>query len=92
MALQKPRNFTRARGARGLIFIEWLAVLVAASVADMCDPTANGLCAKAVQLLLRGPLYSHGALFSKVVMARVRSQGSYIKHADIVCCLWHLYR
>ena len=63
MALQKPRSFTRARGARGLIFIEWLAVLVATSVANISDATANGLCAKAVQLSLRGPLYSDGALF-----------------------------
>lgn len=78
-----------------LAFIEWLAVLVAASVDEcvcVCDVIAIGLCPKAVQLWLCGPLYSHGALFLKVVMAKVTSQGSYVKHADIVCCLWHLYR
>ncbi len=58
----------------------------------MCDATSNGLCAKAVQLWLCSPLYSRGALFLKVVMAKVASQGSYVKHAGIVCCLWHLYR
>ena len=54
---------------------------------SVCDATANGLCAKAVQLWLCGPLYSHGALCLKVVMAKVASQGSYVTHADIVCCL-----